>query len=243
MISNIFKITFYLTFLLFGAGVGPDFAHADDLTEALTKQALESKSKLPAEKASVMQGALDSLQSSKITELAPKVGQILPDGILLDVHGATTSLYKTMGDGNAIVTFYRGGWCPYCNLQLHSYATHLKKFEALGGKLIAISPETPSEALSTIEKDKIEFAVLSDDGNQYARTLKISYKLEPDLVSVYRQFDIDLTKNQGVDSWELPLAATFVINKEKVIQYAFVDVDYKKRAEPSKLIEVLKTLK
>jgi peroxiredoxin len=171
---------------------------------------------------------------------APKVGDFLPEGSFADKNGATVSLTAAMGEKPAVVTFYRGGWCPYCNIQLRHYQKMLPEIKALGAELVAITPELPDQSLSTQQKNELEFVVLSDRDNAYAKQLKIVFALTPELREVYRQFGIDLEKSHGNTAWELPLAATFVVDATRRITYAFVDSDYTKRAEPEQLLKAVK---
>jgi len=222
-------------------------SQADDkpalsLTETLAAKAAESKAKTPPERAAIMSGAIAALQKSGVGEKAPKIGETFPDASFIEPLGKPTTLYQQIGDRPAIVTFYRGGWCPYCNLQLHAYSAMNKEIEALGATLVAITPELPDQALSTQEKNELSFTVLSDKKNHFARTLNIVFHVEDDLEKVYREFGIDLEKNQGNNSWDLPLAATFVIDAKRIVRYVFLDVDYKKRAEPEILISELKKI-
>lgn len=235
---------FFSSFLVITAvlilGVGNVIA--EGLNEQLQQLSEKSKEGMPQDKVAVMERSLAELKVSKMIKQAPQVGQSLPDATLLDVNGSSKRLYDVIGDKSAIVTFYRGGWCPYCNLQLHAYSTHLEQIESLGATLVAISPELPDQSLTTKQKNDLKFGVLSDKNNQYAHNLKIVFELNNDLKALYTEFGISLEKNQGNDSWELPLAATFVIDRNRVIRYAFVDADYKKRAEPATLISKLKEI-
>lgn len=216
---------------------------AESLQEKLDAKRSSGSGKTPPESRRIMTSATAALAASELTEHAPKVGAELPDGNFITATGQKTSLSKELEGKSAIVTFYRGGWCPYCNIQLHEYQQHLSEILALNAKLIAISPELPDQALSTKAKNELEFVVLSDQNNTYARSLGIVFALGNDLRGVYEGFGINLPKAHGVDSWELPLAATFVVDGERTIRYSFVDADYTKRAEPSALLETLRTIK
>ncbi len=201
----------------------------------------ENKSKIMQNKEQIMAQSLEELRQNNITNNAPKVGEKLPDGDLLNLS-EETSLYQLIGDRPAIVTFYRGEWCPYCNLQLQEYTKHIDQIESLGATLIAISPELPESSAVTIKKGDLKFSVLSDINNKYATKLGIVYSVNQDLKNLYGEFGIDLQKNQGNDSWKLPLTATYVVDKDKIIKYSFIDVDYKKRADIEDLIKAIKEL-
>lgn len=199
----------------------------------------QKKNPMPEAGKKVSQSALTDLLATGIEGNAPKVGSKLPDAEFKNHLGKTVKLSEIIGDQSAIVTFYRGGWCPYCNLQLRAYQKRLEDFKKLNAKLIAISPETPDNSLSTKQKLTLDFTVLSDTNNSYARKNGIVFKLNDDLQKLYKKFGIDLSKNQGNEAWELPLAATFVVDKNLKIHHAFVKADYTKREEPATLINAL----
>ncbi len=209
------------------------------LQEALAKRAAESASKVPSERGAIMQSSIDNIRESGLEDNAPKVGDTLPDTKLVDVNGKEVVLSDLRGEKKAVITFYRGGWCPYCNLQLHYYQEALPQMKELGAELIAISPEMPDNSLSTSQKNNLEFAVLSDHQNHYARQLGLVFTLEPELVEVYKSFGINLEKVNGDDKWELPLSATFVVDKDGKVLYRFVEADYKKRAAVADILKAL----
>lgn len=216
---------------------------AQSLQEKLDAKRSASGSSVDPATKKIMTDSTAALESSGITAHAPKVGDKLPDGSFISAVGKKTSLVAELNGKPAIVTFYRGGWCPYCNLQLHEYQQHLAEINKLGAQLIAITPELPDNALSTKSKDELEFVVLSDANNAYARGLRIVFELSEDLRKVYQKFGIDLPKANGSETWELPLAATFVIDGSRTIKYAFVNADYTKRAEPDELLNALRALR
>jgi len=233
-------VTYFIVVVFAIAAVAPSFA--ETLTEKLDALSASHKKETPADMQAIMDAAEESLRESGVGNDAPKLGDRLPDGEFVTAKGETSSLYEAIGDRKAIVTFYRGGWCPYCNLQLHAYQEHLPEIEAAGGTLVAITPETPDNSLSTTEKHGLEFSVLSDGNNNYARQINIVFALSEQLKPIYQAYGVDLEKNQNNEAWELPLAATFVIDANRIVRYAFVDVDYKKRSEPEELLRELQKL-
>lgn len=142
-----------------------------------------------------------------------------------------------MQEGAVILTFYRGEWCPYCNLELRAYQQILPQIKALGASLIAISPQTPDRSLSTIEKNQLSFDVLSDRGSLVAEAYKIAYQLPDELKRIYMQFSHALPDMNGTNDWQLPIPATFAISPYGKILLAHVDVDYRSRLEPEKVLE------
>jgi peroxiredoxin len=141
-----------------------------------------------------------------------------------------------------VVSFYRGGWCPYCNLELRALQNALPEIKQLGAQLVAISPQTPDESLSTAEKNELEFAVLSDIGSATAKAYGIAFDLTEELRPIYSRLGHALPDKNGDDSWILPIPATYVIDKDGIVALAFVDVDYRNRLEPAEIVTAIKTL-
>ena len=179
--------------------------------------------------------------SPGVVDRALKVGDRAPDFELPDPAGKKVKLSELLARGPVVVTWYRGGWCPYCNIALRGFHKRLPEIRSAGASLVAISPETPDNSLSTAEKNHLEFEVLSDQGNKVARAYGVAYKI-PKVVADQFKGRLDLAKYNGDDSGELPLGVTYVIDREGIIRYAFVDADYRKRAEPSDVLAALRNL-
>jgi peroxiredoxin/YHS domain-containing protein len=207
--------------------------------DALKKKFNESA---PADRVKVYEDGIRQVAASGALENALKVGAKAPDFSLADASGKSTRLADLLKDGPVVLTWYRGGWCPYCNLQLRAYQHALPKFTAAGARLVALSPELPDNSLTTKEKEGLQFAVLSDKGNAVARQYGVAYRLPDELIAAFKG-RLDLPRLNGDDSWELPLAATYLIGQDGTIAYAFIDADYRKRAEPAALLEALEKLR
>lgn len=184
--------------------------------------------------------AIDNLVATGILEQTKAVGDKAPDFELTDANGNTVALADMLAKGPVVLTFYRGGWCPYCNVQLRSYQENLSTFTALGASLVAVSPELPDNALATAEKNELKFTVLSDSGNEVADAFGLRYEIDP---AIAERFGPMLETNNGEDSHTLPLTATYVIDQKGVIRYALVTADYKVRAEPTDIVSALKHIK
>ena len=196
---------------------------------------------IPKPALAVMDAETSRLAASGLAARALKVGDTARDFILPDVHGEPVRLRGLLDAGPVVVVFYRGGWCPYCNLNLRGFQRRLAEFRELGARVVAISPQLPDNSLSTREKDELEFPVLSDVGNKVARQFGIVFQLSDELVALYRQFGHALEDfNGATGSRELPVPATFLINGNGVIRLAHVDVDYTRRLDPDDVIEALK---
>lgn len=198
-------------------------------------------SKAPAETVALYEKGIRDVGSSGVLDTALKVGAKAPEFSLPDAKGERVALSSMLAKGPVVVTWYRGAWCPYCNVQLREYQKAMPEMTALGAQLVAISPQTPDSTLSTQQKNELAFAVLSDAGNAVAKQFGIAYTL-PAEVSASFKGKLDLAKFNGDASNELPLSATYVIGTDGVIRYAFVDADYRNRAEPAEIVAALKAM-
>lgn len=190
----------------------------------------------PEGRAALYQSKIDDLRRSGIEQGALKIGQQAPAFQLADAAGNTVGSPTLLKQGPLVVTFYRGGWCPYCNLQLRAYQAVLPELERHGARLVAISPEQPDQSLSTVEKGALRFSVLSDTGNIVARSFGLVYTLPIELQTVLSSVGKALPAINGDDSWELPVPATFVIRPDGEVALAHIDVDYRRRLSPDMLV-------
>ena len=174
---------------------------------------------------------------------ALSVGAKAPAFSLKDSTGATVESRAILKKGNMVLVFYRGAWCPFCNTYLHKLQTRLTDIAAAGGKLVAVSVETPDGSAGVMKKNGVEFTVLSDPNLDVARKFGIVYQLPADTDERYRSMGLDLAKRNAMEKPELPLAVTYIIDRSGTIAYAFIETDYKKRAEPDVIVEELKKLK
>jgi peroxiredoxin len=169
-----------------------------------------------------------------------KVGDHAPAIVLENAKGATVDVGTLLKKGPVIVTFYRGGWCPYCNLELKAYQDILPEIVAAGASLVAISPEKPDDTVSTAEKNALTFEVLSDVGQNVGRAFGLVYEFTEELKRAYNGFNLDIpTRNGTPGEWALPVSATYVIDRNGSIVYAYTDADYRDRADPRDVLAVL----
>ncbi len=211
------------------------------LTEQLSDKANAFKEKADPEKVKSYEAAIEKVAASGIIEKSKKEGDKAPDFTLPNATGQKISLTDKTKNGYTIITWYRGGWCPYCNLTLAAWQDILPEIKAENVELIAITPELPDSTLSTKEKNALEFEVLSDIGNKVAKEYGIVFPLDESIREAYK--NMGLEKYNGDASYTLPLAATYIINSENEIVYAFLDADYKKRAEPKDVLQKIKDMK
>jgi len=200
----------------------------------------EMAGQIPPDAQQTMRQATEALERSGVSDRSLKVGETAPDFTLPDVHGASANLADALVQGPVVLSFYRGGWCPYCNLELQALQQALPEIQELGAQLLAVSPELPDNSLSTAEKHALAFTVLSDKGNRVAREFGIVFTLPEALRPIYTQFGIDLPAWNGDDSFELPMPATYVIGRNGIILDGFVNTDYTQRMEPEKILDTLR---
>ena len=174
---------------------------------------------------------------------ALKVDEKAPQFKLPNAQGKTISLSKVLEKGPVVLTFYRGSWCPYCNLQLRALQAKLNEIHALGATLIAISPEVPDGSLSENEIHKMEFTVLSDQDAKVASQYGVAWEV-PEFLIAHMRVDrnLDLIKINNGNKNLLPIPATFVLGSDGIVKWSYVNVDYRTRSEPDQILEVLKSL-
>ena len=206
------------------------------LTEELEAFAARGRAKHDAERKAVYARAAEWLAETDILERALGVGDTAPMFELPDAFGRVVRLADVLESGPAIVSFYRGSWCPFCNLELRALQRELEGIEGVGATLVAISPNQPDVSRDLIEQNEITFPVLSDHENGVARQFNLVYEMEPGMVAYYRDINRSIDEMNGSDVWELPVPATYVIDQSGVVQYAFVDLNHRVRAEPAEVV-------
>jgi peroxiredoxin len=194
--------------------------------------------KFPADIAAVMQQATNQLEQDYATRNKLQAGDRAPDFELPNAVRERVKLSDRCRQGTVILTFYRGGWCPYCNLELRAYQAILPQMRAAGVSLIAVSPQTPDTSLSTAEKNQLSFDVLSDAGSIVAQAYNLAFELPDELKQLYTQFGHALPDSNGTSDWQLPIPATFVIDADQQIRLAHIDVDYRNRLEPMQALTI-----
>ncbi|MGB6327945.1 MAG: peroxiredoxin-like family protein [Halarcobacter sp.] len=210
------------------------------LLDELKNYQEEFSKKVPKEVQEIMLKATKKLAEDRLSKNALKVGDIAKDFKLANAANNQVSLFDELEKNDfVVINFYRGVWCPYCNLELKALQSINEELNNLGAKLIAISPQTPDASLSTKEKNELAFEVLSDSHNKIAKEYGLVFSLAEELRPIYESFGIDIVGLNQEDSFELPMPATYVINKNKEIIYSFIDEDYTKRCEPQDIIDII----
>lgn len=185
---------------------------------------------------------IQAVVDAGVVEHAKGMGDLAPDFTLTNQTGESVTLSELLAKGPVVLMWYRGGWCPFCNLTLRAYQERLEDFNALGATLVALTPELPDRSITTAEKAGLGYQVLSDVGNAVAREYGVVFSLTEGVKANYEQA-FGLSQYNGDDKGELPLAATYVIHQDGTIRWAFLDADYRNRAEPDDVIAALERMK
>jgi peroxiredoxin len=189
-----------------------------------------------------MQRASQELAASGQADRALTVGTPAPRFSLPSATGQTLTLDDLLAQGPVVLTFYRGAWCPYCNIALRALQQHHEAILSRGARLVAVSPQIPDESLTLAEKHALDFAVLSDIGSDIAKQYGLAFDLPDELAAVYDKLGFDLQRVNNGHSRTLPLPATYVIDRDGTIRWAFVNIDYTSRAEPADILDALDAL-
>lgn len=202
---------------------------------------VQKEAKLPGDVLALMAQTNEELIAQHIKDNALQVGAKVSNFSLNNHSAEQVELADLLNNGPVIISFYRGNWCPYCNLELKALNAHLPEFKTHNAQLVAISPQLPDETLSSAQKNALEFDVLSDINNKVAEQFGLLFTLDERIVALYSQFGIDFEKYYGNKSYKLPLPATYVINQKGIITYAFLNEDYTLRAEPTDVLAALES--
>lgn len=187
-----------------------------------------------------MHRATNELITSGAAHQALKAGDKAPSFTLNDAGGNPLSSTDLLTKGPLVVSFYRGNWCPYCNMELQALQEALPSFRNLGASLIAISPQTPVNSRKSVRQNALEFPILSDTRNDVAAAFGLRFVLPAYLIELYKGLKNDLPLFNGDPSWTLPMPARYVIAQNGTILYAEVNPDYTRRPEPMDMLPAIR---
>ncbi len=190
----------------------------------------------------IIVNAFKDLMNSTAGELALNKGNVAREFNLQNAKGTQTSLNELLAQGPLVLSFYRGGWCPFCNLEFKALHDILPEIKSHGAQLVGISPELPDESMKTAERHQLQFEVLSDVCNKVAWQYGLVMDVHPQLRDYYLQWGFNLPELNGDDSFELPIPATYVIGTDGIIHSAYINKDYTQRMEPEAILQALQTL-
>ncbi|WP_336686421.1 peroxiredoxin-like family protein [Chryseobacterium bernardetii] len=199
----------------------------------------ELSSQLPLDILDAFGKSIEDLKTGKSEENSIQIGDQIPEFSLPNALGKIVSSEEILKNEKIVLAFYRGGWCPYCNLELKFLQDSLIRIKNKGAALIAVSPQSPDHSLSMIEKNNLEFEVLTDIDNNFAKKLGIVFQLQDFVLPYYKGLGIFLSDFNKNNDNTLPIPAVFVVDKNRVVTYRFLDVNYMNRVDVEKLIEAL----
>ena len=194
----------------------------------------------PAHIHPIMERATAELIASGAAQRALKVGDKAPLFSLKDGNGELVSSAQLLAQGPLVLTFYRGVWCPYCNMELEALQAFLPELKTAGAQLVAVSPQTASNSRKSTRITELEFPILSDPHNDVAAAFGLRFELPDYLIELYKVFGNNLPLINDDPAWTLPMPARYVIGQDSVIRYAEVNPDYTQRPEPSDMLDALK---
>ncbi|MBN8952999.1 MULTISPECIES: peroxiredoxin-like family protein [unclassified Rhizobium] len=187
-----------------------------------------------------MRRATAELIASGAAKRALKAGDKMPGFTLLDPDGNPVSSADLLKHGPLVISFYRGVWCPYCNMELQALQAALPEFQALGASLVAISPQNPVNSRKSVRQNGLSFPILSDPHNDLAAAFGLRFELQDYLVELYKSLKNDLPSFNGDPSWTLPMPGRFVVGQDGTILYAEVNPDYTRRPDPEDMLPALR---
>ena len=236
----------YLTILLLvaptGIGAANELPNYKQSLDQYMEKSKKEKSPFSSSDMAIMEKAGKDLSSS-MPAPGIKVGEKAPDFVLNNALGKAVSLQDKLKEGPVVLVFYRGAWCPFCNMHLHVLQESLPEFKKYGAQLITITPQTPDKSVEQFKEKAYPFEVLSDLDSKVMKDYKLYFELPADLVEVYKNHGIDIEAFNGKGRNVLPVPGSFVIDTNGVVRAMFADTDYMKRMEPSAIIDALKNIK
>jgi len=241
---NICNMTLITLFIFFGS-ILPSYAAnslADQIQTYMEQQSKNKNAgKFSAEDKAIMEKAAADLAKA-MPEPGLKVGDKAPDFNLPNAYGKQIKLSSLLKKGPVIINFYRGAWCPFCNLELRALKQNLPEFKKYGASLVSITPQKPDKSLAQVKKAKLQFNILSDLDSSTIKKYKLFFTLPPKLTNLYKKLGLDVEDFNGKGRNELPIPGTYVIDKKGIIRAAYANTDYTKRMEPKAIIDALKKL-
>jgi peroxiredoxin len=209
------------------------------LQDKLDALKAEDLVKTPPKVTLVRQRAVEALAASGLAEWSAHAGEQAPAFRLCDGHDRAFSSREALRRGPVVLVFYRGGWCPYCNIDLRAIESASHDIRSLGASLVVVSQQTPDNSLETQRRNELSFASLVDAGGKVAHAFGLRWKVSDELRAVEEGCGVDLAAFNGDPSWTLTMPARYVVAPGGMIEYADISVDYTRRGDPSELIPVL----
>jgi peroxiredoxin len=213
------------------------------IAEQVNEVKATASTRLPEEVVATFAADQAALTAGGVPAGAVSVGDRMTPFALSDPTGQTRTLDELTADGPAVIVFYRGGWCPYCNLALRTYERELiPELGAFSARLVAISPETPDASLSTQEREALSYPVLSDSGADVARPLGILFAPSEDALAAQRSLGLDIRATRADADTQLSMPTVLIVDAEHVVRFVDIQPDYTGRTEVQLILEALHAL-
>jgi peroxiredoxin len=196
---------------------------------------------VPAEAQAIHTQAVAELKARHLAVNILQVGAKAPPFELQDHDGKIVSSSALLAKGRLVLCFIRGRWCPFCVGQMEAMNLVLPQIEQAGATLVAISPQTVKQSFFMHDQHKLRFPLLSDAGNQVARQFGLTYRVPTMQEGVYRRAFVNLPFTNGDESWELPIPATYILDRDSTVLYASANEDYTERPEPADIVSLLQS--
>ena len=210
------------------------------LQQKLDAYRAQSQAKRPPHILAAMEQATASLLASGQAERALRRGDRAPGFTLPGPDGKPVASVDLLASGPLVITFYRGVWWPYCNMELQALEAALPEIRAAGGALVAISPESAANSRKSVRQNELSFPILTDRGNEIAAAFGLRFRLPDELIGIYKGFGNDLAMINGEPSWTLPMPGRYVVAPDGIIAYSEVNPDYTRRPDPNALFPALR---
>jgi peroxiredoxin len=195
---------------------------------------------VPPETQAIHAQVVAELKARQISANIPTAGAKAPPFELPDHDGKPVSSSNLLANGRLVLCFIRGRWCPFCVGQMEAMNLVVSQIEQAGASLLAISPQTVKQAFFMHEQHKLRFPLLSDASNKVARQFGLTYRVPASQEAVYRRAFVNLPFTNGDDSWELPIPATFILDRDGTVLYASANEDYTYRPEPGEIVKIVR---
>ena len=209
------------------------------LREILAERKNLTEKYVPAETREIYARVVAELKHNHLADKAPLVGTKAPVFELSDHNGKTVSSAALLARGRLVVCFIRGRWCPFCVGQMEAMNLIAPQIEQAGASLVAISPQTVKQSFFMLDQHKLRFPLLSDARNQVARQFGLVYRVPEYQQAIYKRVFVNLPVTNGDESWDLPIPATFILERDGTVLYASANEDYSERPEPAEILRVL----
>ena len=197
---------------------------------------------MPSETVAKIDAGIALMVEGKVPYTPLEPGTSAPDFTLSNQHGEVCRLADALAEGPVILFFYRGAWCPFCNIQLKHYQEAKAQFARFGAQLIAVTPETPDHGLAIAEKHRLDFDILHDADDTVGESYGVTVRVPEMHEEVLQSFGVPLPDRNGTDKWTLPVPGVFIIGQDGVVRRTFVDANYRARAEPPQILAALEEM-